>query len=59
MNEIKDPDDLARSNPKLWRQLVDEAVSVYAYLMNVALDQYDAQTPDGQRQIINQTSPNH
>ena len=57
LDEIKDPDDLARSNPKLWRQLVDEAVSVYAYLMNVALDQHDAQTPDGQRQIINQLAP--
>ena len=56
-DETKDPDDLARENPKLWRQAVDSAVSVYQFLIDTALDSYDQSTPDGKRKIINELAP--
>lgn len=56
-DETKDPDDLARENPKLWRQAVDAAVSVYQFLLDTALDSYDQSSPDGKRKIINELAP--
>ena len=56
-DETKDPDDLARENPKLWREAVDAAVSVYQFLIDTALDSYDQSTPDGKRKIINELAP--
>jgi DNA primase len=51
--ELKDPDDFARHRPKLWRQAVDQAVSVYSFLLDVALAAHDPSSPDGKRKIIN------
>ena len=56
-DETKDPDDLARDNPKLWRQAVDAAVSVYQFLIDTALDNNDPSSPDGKRRIINELAP--
>jgi DNA primase len=56
-DETKDPDDLARENPKLWRRAVDEAVSAYQFLLDTALDSYDSSSPDGKRKIINELAP--
>jgi DNA primase len=56
-DKIKDPDELAREKPKVWREAVDSAESAYEFLMSHALDLYDPQTPDGKRQIINRLAP--
>ncbi len=56
-DKVKDPDELAREKPKLWREAVDSAVSVYEFLISHALDIYDPKTPDGKRQIINRLAP--
>lgn len=56
-DKVKDPDELAREKPKLWRMAVDSAESVYEFLMSHALDLYDASTPDGKRKIINRLAP--
>jgi len=56
-DQVKDPDELAREKPKVWREVVDGAVSVYEFLINHALDLYDPQTADGKRQIINRLAP--
>lgn len=56
-DRVKDPDELAREKPKVWRQAVDNAVSVYEYLFNHALDLYDPKTADGKRKIINHLAP--
>ncbi len=56
-HRAKDPDELAREQPKLWRELTESAVSVYEFLQNHALDVYDSSKPDGQRQIINYLAP--
>lgn len=53
----KDPDDLARKNPKQWRQAVKQAISVYEFLIQVALDESDQTTPEGKRQIMQQLAP--
>ena len=51
--DLKDPDDFARHEPKLWRQAIDQAVSVYSFLLDIALDKHDPSSPDGKRKIIN------
>lgn len=55
--DLKDPDDIARQEPKLWRQAVDQAISIYSFLLNIALANYDATTPDGKRKIIDELAP--
>lgn len=55
--EGKDPDDLARKKPDLWRKAADQSLSVYAYLLEVALRKHDTATPEGQRQIIDELAP--
>ena len=51
--DLKDPDDFARHEPKLWRQAIDQAVSVYSFLLDIALAKHDPSSPDGKRKIIN------
>ncbi len=56
-DKIKDPDDLAREKPKVWRQAVESAVSVYEFLFNHAIESHDPKTADGKRKIINRLAP--
>lgn len=56
-DKIKDPDDLAREKPKVWRQAVESAVSVYEFLFNHAVELHDPKTADGKRKIINRLAP--
>lgn len=48
----KDPDDLARSDPKAWRQAVKQSVSVYDFLISTTLSANDTDTAEGRRAII-------
>lgn len=52
-----DPDDLARTNPNAWRQLVKQSVSVYDYLLQIAFNQHDATTASGKRNIVKEVGP--
>lgn len=54
---LKDPDDFARFEPKLWRDAANQSISVYSFLLNVVFANHDAQTPDGKRKIINELAP--
>lgn len=56
-DRVKDPDELAREKPKVWREAVEAAESVYEFLISHALDMYDPKTPDGKRKIINRLAP--
>ena len=56
-DKIKDPDDLAREKPKVWRQAVESAISVYEFLFNHAIESHDPKTADGKRKIINRLAP--
>jgi len=56
-DRVKDPDELSREKPKIWREAVESAISVYEFLFNHALDSYDPKTADGKRKIINRLAP--
>lgn len=55
--KLKDPDDFARHQPKLWREAVNQAISIYSFLLNVAFANHDPETPDGKRKIIIELAP--
>ncbi len=55
--EIKDADDLARENPKLWRETVKNSISVYDFLIRVALDKFDPHLAEGKRKIVDDLAP--
>lgn len=48
----KDPDDVAREDAKGWRELVKNSISVYQFLIEAAVAEFDSQTPEGKKYII-------
>jgi DNA primase len=52
-----DPDQLARTQPAIWRQLVKSSTSIYDFLIESALNLYDVKTAEGKRQIIDEVAP--
>lgn len=55
--DLKDPDDIAREQPKLWREAVKGSTSVYEFLLQVAAAKYQLETPEGKRQLIEDIGP--
>lgn len=55
--EGKDPDDVARNNPKLWRETVERSVSAYEFLIRASLASHKASTVSGRRKIIQELAP--
>lgn len=55
--KAKDPDELARSDPRAWRETAKSSISVYEFFLRNALAAADPQTPEGKRTIINQLAP--
>jgi DNA primase len=53
----KDPDEIAKTNPKLWRELADQSISAYEFLLRAALEKYDPKTPEGKKHIIDVLAP--
>lgn len=53
----QDPDDVARHQPAAWREAVKSSISVYEFLLQAALHQFDAKTPEGKRQIMTELGP--
>lgn len=53
----KDPDELIRKDPKLWRETVKHSVTAYDFLISAAFSQHDATTPSGKRQIMEEVAP--
>lgn len=53
----KDPDDIARDNPKVWRELTKTSISVYQFLIETSLAKYDPTSPEGKRAIIDDLAP--
>lgn len=52
MPEGKDPDDLARSDAKLWKKLVKGAVSAYDFLLQMSVRQHGVATAPSKRKVI-------
>lgn len=53
----KDPDEIAKEDPKKWRDAVKQSESVYQFLIDVAFRQYDNLTGEGKQQIMNDVGP--
>ena len=48
----KDPDELIRANPKLWRETVKKSISVYDFFIKASLSNHDKSTAEGKRAIV-------
>ncbi len=53
----KDPDDLIKTDSKLWRQAVKESVTAHEFLIMVSFKQHDAETPEGKNAIMRELLP--
>ncbi len=53
----KDPDDVARTDPKQWRGLVKQSIPAYEFLMRTACEQHDATTSAGKTAIMYELAP--
>ncbi len=53
----KDPDDLARDKPDLLRKILNQAISVYDFVIQSAMTSFDSSLPSDQRKILNQVLP--
>jgi DNA primase len=53
----KDPDDLARSAPKDLKKLLDTADTVYSYLIDNACENFDPDSGDGKKRIVQALLP--
>ncbi len=52
-----DPDDLIRSEPELWNQLVETAPTFLDWLLDHVRSQHDLDTPRGRSQFIDELLP--
>ena len=53
----KDPDAIARANPKHWQDLVRRATSVYDYYLQSAASRFDVSTGLGKKQVSEEMVP--
>lgn len=50
--EGKDPDELIKKDPKLWREAVEKAVPFYDYIIDSALEKHDPKAAEGSKKIV-------
>ena len=53
----KDPDELVKQDPSLWRDAVKKTLSIYAFLIEQALRVHDASTGEGKRKVMEEVGP--
>ncbi|MBI5151344.1 MAG: DNA primase [Candidatus Pacebacteria bacterium] len=53
----KDPDEIAKENPKLWREMAKKTISVFEFLLNAAFEGQDLKTGEGMRVATQQAVP--
>lgn len=53
----KDPDDVARTDPKQWRTLVKTSIPAYEFLIRTACEQHDPATSAGKTKIMYELAP--
>lgn len=54
--DAKDPDELIKLDPDLWRKAVEKSIPFYDYVINSALSKYDSKTATGAKQIVAECS---
>lgn len=52
----KDPDDLAREQPAVWRAVSKQTISAYQFLIDMSFEQHDAKTGEGKQAIVQETA---
>ncbi len=53
----KDPDDIARENPKAWREMVKQSITVFDFLIEQSFATHNKNEGDGKREITNELGP--
>lgn len=53
----KDPDDVARENPKKWKLMVKKAVDIYEFYIESAVEKYGVETVEGKRKVSEEVLP--
>lgn len=54
---FKDPDQLARTNLEVWKEVVQKPIPVYDFYFQTAFKKYDRKTPEGKKQIAKELLP--
>lgn len=54
--EAKDPDELIKKDPNLWRGAVKNAVNFYDFIIDSALAKYAPNDPQGAKKIVGETA---
>lgn len=57
INGGKDPDEIARNSPGLWKKMVEEAVDVYDFVMKKAIDKFNDGSTDGISKVLVEVIP--
>jgi DNA primase len=55
--EGKDPDELLREQPALFKKALKQEISVYDFIIDSAIKSVDVTTPEGKRSILDETLP--
>lgn len=55
--EGKDPDDLIRKDPGLWKEAITKSVSVYQFYIELAMKTYDLESGSGVKQVSHFLAP--
>ena len=53
----KDPDEIARKSPNTWKKMVENAVSIYEFVLTKALDKYPKGNDDRVRNVAAEVVP--
>ena len=53
----KDPDEIARENPKAWKEIIDKAVNIYEFIIKKSLEKYPEGTDDRIKRVAEETIP--
>jgi DNA primase len=53
----KDPDELIKTDPKLWKQAIKQAVGIYDFFIDVAVRENNLQTSQGKQAVSDQIIP--
>jgi DNA primase len=55
--EGKDPDELLREQPSLFKKALKDEIAVYDFIINTAINTADISTPEGKRSVLDDTLP--
>ncbi len=57
LGKFKDPDEAVRDNPEWFKKRVEEAISIWDFIINSAINTYGVETNKGKKQILEMVLP--